>query len=106
MAILNILYLQFTFDSTKLKGLLSIIYNQRILTPYNTGKSLKIVILSTISNLTHVFIYLAVQLAVLRNKKSIFYHREHIKQNVLCSILQKNLGNGARLKILHKNYTL
>lgn len=51
MAILNLLYLQFTLDSKKWKGVLSTIYNQRILTPYSTCKSLKIVIFSTISNL-------------------------------------------------------
>lgn len=34
MAILNLLYLQFTFDSKEFKGVLSTIYNPKILTPY------------------------------------------------------------------------
>lgn len=94
MAILNLLYLQFAFESKKLKGHLSTIYNQRIPTPYSICKSLKTAIFSTISYLIHVFIYLIVKLAVLINTELIFHHREHIKQNVSCSILQKNLGNG------------
>lgn len=89
MAILNLLYLQFTSDSKKLKGLLFTIYNQRILTPYSTCKSLKIVIFLVLYQpFTPVFIYLVVQLAV-RNTELIFHHREYIELNVLCSILQK-----------------
>jgi len=39
-----------------------------------------------------MFIYFVVQLALFRNIKLIFHHRKHIKQNVLCSTVQKYKG--------------
>lgn len=62
MAILNLLYLRFTFDSKEFKGALSTIYNPKILAPYmhryvleiGTCKTLKILIFSTISNLVPI----------------------------------------------------